>query len=435
MEIAVKCVKYGDCSIIKSTDGKQQLLIDCGSDNVDGDMSCSKFAFSTIEKEINSNAITHLMISHYDKDHCNGILEIPSSYKFDAIFLPFSVVDPKKSEIIYSGPIARLLTVASPRSWGFKLAQNMIELFTKLDSFSGEIRCLKAGDTFSFGGKTIRILWPKADFPFDSIPVKVVKEKFLGSDDDKQIQGRQLESIIKWNPEYHETFNDQRISGEYDYNQKPMAQVEEALIVAFNDMVLEGSEEFYAYSSFHNAFNEYLSDLHSISHEDLHKSFVSMREAYDILDETRANFRKKKNKFEINSINSFACQQYHSLVTGINAMSIVCDCEQRFAYLGDAPKNVITYLSPEFNGPYKCVKIQHHGTQRYYTDETPVGDNYIISNGGYVKRKVCSNFIDGGKSIICTNAHSDSHYCYFHLANGSCGHNCIHASNQQIMPV
>ena len=129
MEIYVKNVKFGDCSSIYDDD--TALLIDCGSCNVGGvpKMKRGQFAYSQIANEINNNKLRNLMISHFDIDHFNGILQIPDTYRFDNTYLPYSIID---GHTIYSKTIGILLAIAPNGSWGFQLSRQIVDLFIKL---------------------------------------------------------------------------------------------------------------------------------------------------------------------------------------------------------------------------------------------------------------------------------------------------------------
>lgn len=130
MRYTVKPVKCGDCSIVDFENGSM-LLIDCGSDNRAGSVCSADFAYSGIKKEISNKALTHLMISHFHKDRINGILQIPDSYRFKETYIPYSICRPNSNRHIVSTQVARLLSVASKNSWGFRLSNSIIDLLKK----------------------------------------------------------------------------------------------------------------------------------------------------------------------------------------------------------------------------------------------------------------------------------------------------------------
>lgn len=399
MDITIKALKCGDSSFISGS--TQNILIDCGSDNANFGVKSSEFANSSIMKELATNQIKNLMITHFHKDHFNGILEIPDAYHFETVYLPYSIID---SKVIYTGAIARLLAIASSRSWGFRLAKNVIALFDKLDKISGNICFLKAGDIIPFDKTAIRVLWPEVTYSYGNLPVKMVVDR------DKQDHGI-------YDPWYLESGPTESLSS-----------IETSLETEFNEMVgLESPQLLEAVSLFQDQFDTYIRTLHNSDQQRTKwdSSFQQVNEAYKNLDRARIQFRARQDEDSLENIKLFCRQQYHSLITSMNAISIVCDCEQRFAYLGDVPATIIDYLCNSFNAPYQCVKIQHHGTDAYYTSCTPEGLYWIISNGGYERRKVCSDFVMSGPTKICTNAHEKPElFCNYYLSTGTCSLTC-----------
>ena len=139
----------------------------------------------------------------------------------------------------------------------------------------------------------------------------------------------------------------------------------------------------------------------------------------------------------LEEVNRFARQQYHSLITCMNALSLVCDCNDRFVFMGDAPADVVDYLHNQglFADEYTFVKIQHHGTTLYYTPQTPRGQNRLISNGGYHWRKVDDHFVILDQTI-CTNGHdSPGQYCKYYISHRACAPACNPIGAPQITPV
>ena len=130
MRICIKPVKFGDCCIIYYND--QGLLVDCGSDNSSGKLNSDKFAYSKIEDEISNHQITDILITHYHKDHINGILNIPDCYQVEHSYLPYSIVD---KQVPFAKGIARLLAVAPDQSWGLRLSKTILLFLKKLNEF------------------------------------------------------------------------------------------------------------------------------------------------------------------------------------------------------------------------------------------------------------------------------------------------------------
>lgn len=396
--ITIKALKCGDSSIIRGVE--KQLLIDCGSDNAGDRLTSSEFSYAAIKNEIKKKCITDLMITHFHKDHFNGILNVSDTYRFETIYLPYSIVD---SKVVYTGALARLLAIASTRSWGFRLAKNVIKLFEKLEKVTNNIHFVQAGDMIPFDGNTIRVLWPQITYSYDMLPVKKVYHSGI------------KQNILSPFMEYEET--------------ESLLSVEKLLASTFVEIVGNDNKELLeAYELFKKTFDDYIIQLHNGKQESTKSdnTIFEVYKSYNNLIKAREKFRRTQDEATIEKIKLFSRQQYHSLVASMNAISIICDCDQKFAYLGDAPTDIIDYLSGSFNSYYQCVKIQHHGTETYYTRRTPKGKHWIISNGGYERRKVSNQFVSNTQEIIiCTNAHEDpGRFCDYYLTTGQCSKNC-----------
>lgn len=423
MRIVVKPVKCGDCSIIYGE--PECLLVDCGSSNSDGYFNSSGFSYNTIHNEIYERLISHILISHFHKDHFNGTLQIPDTYKLDTAYLPYSVID---GEIPFLKGIGRLLAVASSRSWGFQLSKNIIELFIKLDKIANKIRFLKKGDFIPFNGEKIRILWPetvKAGFDYGSLPVKLINKKMQGKDNAKLISSSDMSE--------YETGYEATTS---------LMNIERELENDFNAITAwKGTELVEIMQVFISSLDTYLSDLHNTEHDtnkEIDIRFAPVIAMYEILAEYRKVFRDKASNEELQFIKYFSRQQYHSLVTSMNAISLICDYGDKFIFLADAPTDIVDNISPDFNERYTFVKIQHHGTKRYFTNKTPVGYYNIISNGGYQRRKISEEFIKniGTNKILCTNAHNNpADYCSYYLKKGECSPMCVKIQKEHPLTV
>lgn len=401
MDIVIKPVKCGDCNIVRGK--SEQLLIDCGSDNSHNGLCSSEFAFNAIHKEIFHKELTDIMITHFHKDHFNGVLEIPNTYRFKTAYLPYSIIN---GEILFSKGIGRLLAIASPRSWGFRLSRNILNLFEKLEVISNNICFVKSGDKILFDGDEIRILWPEViatKFRYGDLPVKLTT-------DISQMDFRK--NYFFW---------------ESERPTKTLENIENELSEKFTEIIGQSDypELISAAENFVKIFDIYLHYLHESSNEKTSTNFGAVKEALLMLNKQREIFRNKLDIDQLDIINNFSRQQYHSLVTSMNSISIVCDCKKRFAFLGDAPTSVIHHINSSLKDEYKFVKVQHHGTDFYFTQKTPIGQYNSISNGGYERRKVCENFI-GNRKVICTSAHKEpQRFCNYYKKNGLCKPNCI----------
>lgn len=381
MKIKTQNVKFGDCNLILS--GEQSLLIDCGSLNRDdsGKLSSAKFAYSQIEEYIKNKKIKNLMISHFDKDHFNGILQIPDDYKFENTYLPYSIIN---NSVIYTHSIATLLAIAPTGSWGFKLSKQIVELFEKLIKISKKITFLKRNDIVNFDSKKIRILWPD---------VKCI-DKFI------------------------------------DISNKGYSTNRDNMLPIVYELGLNVTIE-----NFCESFNRFINNIsetnNSLQIED--NIFSSMKDSFEKLIQDGETF-KHTHFFEENPkiIKSFYYEKYHDLIKCMNAISLICDCEERFVFLGDAPPEIIDFIKSDFEKSYKIVKIQHHATSRYYTKATPIGEKYIISNGGYSNRKIDERFFNHSSVFVCTQNKAKEHFCKKYDSCIDCTKNCIYCKTSNI---
>ena len=88
MNIKMFDVNFGETIIYQ--EGIHKLLVDCGAKY----HNKGKLAYKRIKKEIDQN--TMLMITHFDEDHYNGILEIPRNFHFRKVFLPLYIYEKGK---------------------------------------------------------------------------------------------------------------------------------------------------------------------------------------------------------------------------------------------------------------------------------------------------------------------------------------------------
>ena len=140
----------------------------------------------------------------------------------------------------------------------------------------------------------------------------------------------------------------------------------------------------------------------------------------------------------LKALADFSRQQYHVLVNGVNACGIIFQWKDKVLFPGDAPPAVISFLSDQgrFRDRYQIVKLPHHGTGRYFSPALPQAEQYIISNGGYRRRAVGKETLEGlastGCAFLCTDAHTaPAEFCRYYQAEGRCHPACIPITGQQ----
>lgn len=407
MDIVVKPVKFGDCSVfIGSND---VLAVDCGSKNrknPPGGLSKGAFSYSKIEDYVNREKLNQILVSHFDEDHFNGFLQIPDTYKrIEKVYIPYSIVGGKS---VLSGSLSRILTVASPRSWGYTLSKSILKFFDKITKLTSiyNIVQLKRGDTFEFAGKTMRVLWPDVHTSRTSESFKY----YYGDDEKRQkiflelCERNGFVSFLRYQEQLQSNFDkfinlltssQQEGDGEGEHN----------------------SEEQLEYVKMH------IADL-------LEEIQVLRREVF-------MSYNGKLSWDNWDDVKKYYLEEYHHLIDEVNATSIVFDSGNDLAFLGDVPARIIdAVLRYDFKEQYKAVKIQHHATTRYYTNNTPFGEYGIISNGGYSKWFVDDRFIDlPFENIVCTNAHTNEQYCLRTHGGGICDGKCIKVAGDYTIKV
>lgn len=390
MRICIKPVKFGDCCIIYYND--QGLLVDCGSDNSSGKLNSDKFAYSKIEDEISNHQITDILITHYHKDHINGILNIPDCYQVEHSYLPYSIVD---KQVPFAKGIARLLAVAPDQSWGLRLSKTILLFFEKIERISNQIVFLKRGKSIKFDDNSFRVLWPEVmdSIAFNHFRRDVPEDKIC----------RQITLLDE----------------EYSENSLHNSFIE----ITDNSDLIGSAQEFA--SLFSNAIRKWDPEA-DMSREDFLMSGVI--EMANVLEKGRKEFRASISERQLETVAKFSSLQYHELIKTMNAISTIIDYESKFLLLGDATPSVLVHIRGEFEPQYDYIKVQHHGTDRFFVKDMPSASIKLISNGGYMNRKVSEKYI-GENKIVCTDAHNNPKcFCGYYEANCCCSPKCTRLS-------
>lgn len=393
--IQAKNVLFGDCNILETEN--TVLVLDCGSANkrkpriYSNVASKETFAYSKIQFLENDIKTKDLLISHYHEDHFNGILQVKPRNKitFQHIYLPFTILEADALEKYESaiGWLALLFCIALPGTATFRITDKLVQLWKDLPGIVvdfNNIRCLKRGDVFVTGSLRNEVLWPA-----------VIVEQWLKSLGDSE----RARECIRW--KLKNDFG--RCMDVFDIDEDNYLFIYNLLCVIIG--VLHKRER---NSEDLNTYNESLQALNEIAVELRTKN----KKNYVIADESKKG-----------TMLFTARAAYHDYSDLTNAASVIfheSDDESigRYTFLGDATAEVIKAVSQEaclsFKKYYQIVKVQHHGTQSHFTQAMPAGQSYIISNGGYKRRKVSEELLrhivaDTTAEIYCTGAHEGRH--------------------------
>lgn len=436
MNIEAKQVKCGDCIVIR--DKEEKLIVDCGSNNsgLDGHgfyLKSSKFAYNQLRNELFDDCKKSLLITHFHKDHFNGLIEIDQDHVFDNIYISPCLT---REVGIAVEAIGQIVLLAANNSWGFPIARQIIDLINRLPLLAKDaknINIKKAGDTFTFAGREFQVLWPEI---ITSVKMSDIKPPYF-IDRGLTRTAEKIELVTGYDdenePEVINTVEKEAILSDMERIKESLANiyrryninVQEQLVIfqnsIFNCMdIIDTSKKGQDY---YDSLRMYLKDINI--------SFDYLREQHDKLIKNRLDQSEK------DQIRESYRYYYHVLVDSMNACSIVFSHNHDCLFMGDAPKQVIKHLreNKSMVGYYKVVKLQHHATIAYETVHTPEAECYIISNGGRERRKIGRGFIDPMpitgendrvKKIICTNGRDKQGvYCEYYEREKHCYEKCI----------
>lgn len=353
MNIKMYDVNFGECILYDN--GSAQLLVDCGSKFGEAGI----LAYSQVKKDIGNDI--SLLITHFDCDHYNGIIEMPDRKIFNTIYLPLYIWD-KDKEMSCSTAKVFIDTI---RSFAYmsvmgrnklKPFQNLFLKLPKLVANPLSIRCVGAHNKIALDKCNFDLLWPEQN-------PNVLRRK--SNTNHSEI----LRSILQ----------------DAGYDDLELADV--------------------AVQNYMDAFLAlYL--------------FYALRDEKDLAQWERLQQNLTKTYEEL--LRYKAWRNYHiplpfrksidtissSLIRGMNACSIVFHNDICLA-CGDVTPKVMEYLSSKFHRRYKFVKISHHGTRSYFSPITPPADIYLISNSGNYRTDWGISDSYYTSSTCCTNNNSE----------------------------
>ncbi len=336
MKVTMCEVNFGETILYE--DGAHKLLVDCGAKFGEK----GKLAYNRVKNEIDDK--TQLLITHFDEDHYNGIIQIPDTQKFEKIYLPLYIFKDKKLESIEDVFIDVIKTWTYSIVIGQPKKINALHsLFMKLPQLVNSVRdicCVGNGDSFLLEAETIDVLWPEKNFK--------VKRRMHAD----EVLERLRDNIAgNQNVELFEEF----VSLADDYVN--------TLLNIYRFYCVNGQRDNAPYMS---------SERYNEESEKLNDIFAKIS-GYRF--EFNLNVSERKRLTTILSNN----------IKNMNECSVVFEVKGEIIAFGDISERIIKYMK-KCNimscDKYKIVKVQHHGTKRYWSDELPAAKVYLISNSG-----------------------------------------------------
>lgn len=173
-------IEFGDCTVLGSDN--QILMIDCGSLNATLGKGVCKFTDYVRKLTTRYAPITerHCMISHFHKDHVNGLTEIlqKDPFFFQRIYLPSTPQDGNGNPLLLEFALLIYAFVTEKSDYS-ELVDNIVTAFSRIRNLSSTacIATLCGGDQFVFDHVTYEVLWPKqTDYPFSDVFYELVEE-------------------------------------------------------------------------------------------------------------------------------------------------------------------------------------------------------------------------------------------------------------------
>ena len=359
MKIFMHEVNFGESILYQ--EGDYKLLVDCGAKcGRKGHLACER-----VENKIDDN--TQLLITHFDEDHYNGIIQMPNTQKFNTIYLPLYIYAQKKLRNTEEMFIDVIKTWTYLIAAGKRKKINVLHsLFIKLPELVNsvyDIRCIGSGDQFFLEQRKVNVLWPHVDYKIrQKMYTNEILQKLrdnITNEQDKDL----FEGFVTLADEYVKIFLD-----------------------IYKFYCSNGSEDI----------------AQDITEENFSEKIKELKQTYEKLSKYPISIVLDKNaKTRINSVSS--CN-----IKNMNECSVIFEIDNEVIAFGDATERIIRYIaSNRFSyNKYKVLKVQHHGTESYWSGDLPDANIYMISNSGtdYLKWSIYKEYKeDVDKKICCTN--------------------------------
>lgn len=375
MKIAMQEVNFGETILYQQGDYK--LLVDCGAKYG----RKGQLAYDRVKDKIDDS--TKLLITHFDEDHFNGIIQMPDTQKFEKIYLPLYIFLDKKLQNTED------VFVDVLRTWTYLIAAGkkkkisaLHSLFLKLPKLVKsvyDIQCVGSNDCFWVESRKVNVLWPRADY---------------------RIRRRMYADEVL-----------QNLRNNIDDTQN--SELFEEFIILADEYVQRFLKIYRFYCANNRDYNNqevYIEDIYE-EIEILTRVFnrlSSITIGIDLDDLTRER---------INSISS-------NSIRNMNECSVVFEIDSDIIALGDISPRIIKYMNKNkmlSYEEYKVAKVQHHGTIAYWSDELPDATVYLISNSGTANLKWSIDARYGkcySDKTTCTN--DTSNRCGYYSCSQQC---------------
>lgn len=365
MQLYMKEVNFGEAICLQQNDHK--LFVDCGAKSGAPGITAAATAANAVQGLL-LNHNKEALVTHFDEDHYNGFTELaqrlPAGVYFDNLYLPLFIYRNRKL-----GWTANALT-DTVKVWAYQMVTGKSRKLSKLHQFflsiprlvpnRNNVHCVYAGQTISLDEITLEVLWPDPGV-----------EKLSTSYSDF------IEEILNKN-----------------LSDKNAARI----INAVNR---------YA-RSFQNVLRMYIDENNDLIEQVV---WVDLAEAYDAL--TTLDIGQTIQPDILKIIYSYSS----SVIKSMNECSVVLRHENELLMLGDvSPKIFNNYIYPQLLDDtgalpeFKAVKVSHHGTTSYYTNQLPQAKIYLVSNSGtsYPNWTIDENYgLHHADAMQCTNTVAD----------------------------
>lgn len=334
-------VNYGETILYQQGDYK--LLVDCGAKYG----RKGQLAYDRVKDKIDDS--TQLLITHFDEDHFNGIIQIPDTQKFDKIYLPLYIFRNKKlqntEDVFFDVLRTWTYLIATEKKKKISALHSLFLKLPKLVKSVYDIQCVGSNDCFLLGRRKVNVLWPRADY---RIRRRMYADEVL----------RNLRDNI------------------YEYQNRELF---EEFVVLADEYVQRFMKIYRFYCSNNRDYNH-----QEVNIEKIHEEIEILTRAYNRLSSITISINLDDlTKKRINSILS-------NNIRNMNECSVVFEIDSDVIALGDISPRIIKYMNENkllSYEEYKVAKVQHHGTTAYWSDELPSATMYLISNSGTANLK------------------------------------------------